>query len=336
MRTLKTMININELVSGANTIAISAHVRPDGDAVGSTLGLYNYIKNNWPDKKVTVFLEKPEEIYSYLKGYEEIVTLEKKTAEEKLMFPAQIESYDLFFALDVGDVDRLGEAAAYFEAAKKTVGIDHHVSNKGLCETNYIEADASSTAELVYTAFDEDKVDVEVAKCIYTGIIHDTGVFQYSCTSKRTMEIAGKLITYGFDFTAIINKTFYERTYKQNLILGRAVMESIRFMDKRCIAAVVDHRVMDFYGVTSADLQGIVNQLLLTKGVECAIFMYESDPHTYKVSMRSGNLVDVASIATHFGGGGHVRAAGFTMTGTYHDILNNVSELIEKQLDADK
>lgn len=329
------MINLKELVSGANSIAISAHVRPDGDAVGSTLGLYNYIKKCWPEKKVTVFLENPEEIFSYMKGFSEIVTLQHKTAEEKLLTSDTVEDYDLFFALDLGDIERLGEAGEYFKAAKVTACIDHHISNKGFSMNDYIEPEASSTSELVYTLFDEENIDVEIAKCIYTGIIHDTGIFQYSNTSKRTMEIAGKLITYGFDFTNIINKTFYEKTYRQTQIMGRAIMESIRFMDERCIASVVDHKVMDFYGATSADLQGIVNQLLLTKGIECAIFMYEAEPFTYKVSMRSGNLVDVAAIATHFGGGGHKKAAGFTMCGSYHDILNNISELIEKQLDAE-
>ena len=321
------MFDLEKLLSNAETIAISAHVRPDGNAVGSTLGLYNYIKLLHPEKKLTVFLEKPESVFSYLNGFEEIITAETVSK-------AAATEFDLFFALDLGDTERLGFAAEYFEKAKVKACIDHHISNNGFTENDYIVPDASSTSELVYDVIDPEKMDIETAKCIYTGIIHDTGIFQYSNTSEKTMRIAGHLISFGFDFTEIINKSFYEKTYVQTQIMGRAIMESIRFMDGRFIASMLDHKIMDLYEATSQDIQGIASQLLLTKGVECAIFMYEAEPFTYKVSMRSGNNVDVSAIATHFGGGGHKKAAGFTMSGTYHDILNNISELIEKQLEA--
>ena len=158
---------------------------------------------------------------------------------------------------------------------------------------------------------------------------------QYSNTSRHTLEIVGRLIEFGFNFTEIINKTFYEKTYVQNQIMGRAVLESILFMNGRCIASVIDHKAMEFYGATSKDFDGIANQLYKTKGVDCAIFMYESshEQNLYKVSMRASDRVNVADIAKKFGGGGHRKAAGFSMSGTYHDILNNISAEIEKQLE---
>ena len=192
---------------------------------------------------------------------------------------------------------------------------------------------ASSASELVYDLLDETYLDEEIAKAIYIGIIHDTGVFQYSNTSPKTLQIAAKLISYGFDFPKIIEETFYEKTYVQNQILGRALLESILFMDGRCVVSVIDRKTMDFYQVNSKDLDGIVNQLRIIKGVECAIFMYETDTLEYKVSMRSGGLVDVAKVAQIFGGGGHIRAAGCTMNGTAHDVVNNLSVHIEKQLE---
>ena len=318
------MININELCESAQSIAISGHVRPDGDCVGSTLGLYNYITKKYPDKKVALYLEEPSGIFSYLKGFDEIRT---KTDDE---------TYDLFFVLDAGDTDRLGDNAVYFSTAKDTVCIDHHISNTGFARHDYIVPEASSTSELIYTLIDEDMVDRDIAVCIYTGIIHDTGVFQYSNTSKSTMEIGGKLMSYGFDFSKIIDETFYEKTYVQNQILGRALLESIVFMDGRCIASAVDRKTMDFYGAASKDLEGVVSQLRYTAGVDCAIFMYETGPLEYKVSMRSNGVVDVAAIAKTMGGGGHVRAAGFSMAGRYHDIINNISDMIEKQYEAAK
>lgn len=316
------MININELCGPASSIAISGHIRPDGDCVGSTLGLYNYFKKIYPEKKISIYLEQPSMTFSYLKGFDEIITAPDDNV------------YDLFFALDLGDKERLGNNAVFFETAGDTVCIDHHISNTGFARHDYIVPDASSTSELVYTVIDEDKVDEDIAKCIYTGIIHDTGIFQYSNTSERTMDICGRLMSFGFDFPKIIDETFYERTYVQNQILGRSILESIIFMDGKCIASAIDRKTIDFYGATSKDLEGIVNQLRYTKGVDCAIFMYESGPLEYKVSMRSNGVIDVSKIATTLGGGGHVRAAGFTMTGRYHDIINNISDMIEKQYAA--
>jgi len=321
----KQMIDLNSIISGAGSIALSGHVRPDGDAVGSTLALYNYIRKVWPEKEVTVYLEDPADIFSYLKGYDD-VTWPEKDGEEKI--------YDLYIALDLGDMERLGDCGKYFLSAKKRVCIDHHVSNSGFGDEYHIVPTSSSTSELVYDLIDDDKLDEDIAKCIYTGIIHDTGVLQYSNTSRHTLEIVGRLIDFGFNFTEIINKTFYEKTYVQNQILGRAVLESILFMNGKCIASVMDHKAMEFYGATSKDFDGIANQLFKTKGVDCAIFMYESshEQNLYKVSMRGSDRLSVADIAKKFGGGGHKKAAGFSMSGTYHDILNNISAEIEKQL----
>lgn len=157
-------------------------------------------------------------------------------------------------------------------------------------------------------------------------------MFQYSNTSPETLEIAAKLIAYGFDFSQLIDSTFYEKTHVQNQILGRALLESIVFMDGKCIVSMIDKKTMAFYNATSHDLDGIVSQLRSTKGVECAIFMYQTDVLEYKVSLRSNGVVDVAKVASFFGGGGHVKAAGVTMQGTFHDIVNNLSAQIAKQL----
>ena len=163
-------------------------------------------------------------------------------------------------------------------------------------------------------------------------MIHDTGIFQYSNTSPKTLHTAADLISYGFDFPTLIDKTFYEKTYVQNQILGRALLESILFMDGKCVVSYIDQKTMKFYDVTSKDLEGIVSQLRIIKGVECAIFMYETSTLQYKVSLRSCSYVDVSKVAEHFGGGGHKRAAGCTINGTFYDVVNNLSEQIEKQM----
>ena len=122
-----------------------------------------------------------------------------------------------------------------FENADRTICIDHHISNNSFADVNYVEPQSSSACEVLYTTFDEDKVDKNVAECIYTGIIHDTGVFKYSCTSRRTMDIAGKMMEMGIDYSDIIDNSFYKKSYIQNQILGRALLESVLFYDGRYI-----------------------------------------------------------------------------------------------------
>jgi len=195
-----------------------------------------------------------------------------------------------------------------------------------------VVADASSTCEVLYDQLDDGKIDKAIAECLYTGIIHDTGVFKYSCTSAHTMEIAGKLMAKGIDFGAIIDNSFYKKTYIQNQILGRALLESITFFDGKCIFSAIRENEMKFYGVEGKDMDGIIDQLRLTEGVEVAIFLYQTGAQEFKVSLRSQYIVDVSKIAAFFGGGGHVRAAGCTMSGSIHDVINNLSLHIEKQL----
>ena len=246
------------------------------------------------------------------------------------------ETYDLCICLDSSDEERLGDFKSCFDRSAKTICIDHHITNCGYAQENVIDGHASSACEVVYGQLDESRISKRVAECIYTGIIHDTGVFKYSNTSRKTMEIAGKMMEKGIDFGTIIDGSFYKKTYMQSQILGRALLESITFLDGRCIFSVVRKKDMDFYGVDKSDLDGIVDQLRVIDGIECAIFLYETGIHQFKVSLRSNSIVDVSRIAAYFGGGGHVRAAGCTMSGSVHDVVNNLSAHIAEQLEREK
>ena len=314
---------LEHALSAAKTAVILGHLNPDGDCVGSALGLYNYLTAQYPGLSVDIYLDHPSAKFSYLKGFDKILC---EYEEGK--------SYDLCITTDSSDRERLGVFLPYFESAGSTICIDHHVTNRGFAEENIICPEASSASEVVYTLLDEEKIDLAAAECLYTGIVHDTGVFKYSCTSGKTMEIAGKLMDKGIDCTEIIDGSFYRKTYVQNQILGRALLESILFMDGKCVFSAVKRKEMDFYGVTNKDLDGIIDQHWLIEGVEVAIFMYETGVSEFKVSLRSCRYVDVSRIAAYFGGGGHVRAAGCTMSGSIHDVLNNLAPHIEQQIMA--
>ena len=315
------MTMLKAYVEQAQKIVILGHVNPDGDCAGSCLAVYNYIREQYPDKMVDVYLEPVSRKFSYLSGYDQIHNEPKD------------ETYDLCICMDSSDKERLGEFVRYFDTADQTICIDHHVTNPGYAMDNVIEGQASSASEVVFFQMDEEKISKAVAECIYTGIVHDTGVFKHSNTSQRTMEVAGKMISRGIDFSSIIDDSFYRKNYHQTQILGRALLESVTFCDGQCIFTVVRKKDMEFYGVDKSDLDGIVDQLRVIEGVEVAIFLYEVGIHMFKVSMRSNKKVDVSRIAAYFGGGGHVNAAGCTMSGSVHDVVNNLSEHIEKQLD---
>lgn len=315
------MMKIDSVLEGKKLIGIAGHVRPDGDCVGSTLAVYNYIRTYYPDVDVRLYLEPIPNIFKFMHHSDEI----RSEYTDELCF-------DLFIALDCGDDKRLGEAAKYFENAKHTFCIDHHVSNQAFGEENYIFPDASSTCELVFELMDTERITKEIAECLYTGLVHDTGIFQYSCTSSKTMNIAGILMDKGIDYTTIVDETFNTKTYNQNRIMGLALLESKLFLDGRCIVSAIKKEQMDDFEVLPKHMEGIVSQLRVTKGVEVAVFLYENEDGTYKVSFRVNGDFDAATLAVHFGGGGHVKAAGCTMSGSQEEIVSEIISEIEKRM----
>lgn len=312
-------------VKEAETIAISGHTNPDGDCVGACLSVCTYILDLFPEKQVDILLEPISEKFAFLKHADRI-SQEKHTKD----------AYDVYFSLDCSDTERLQDFQEEFARAKYKICVDHHVTNQGFGDLRFIDPEASSTCEILYFLFEEKKISLECAQAIYLGLIHDTGVFKHSNTTRTVMEIAGILLEKGVRPDYMIDETFYKKTYIQNQILGRALMESILLMDGKIIFSVLKKKDLDLYGVSSEDLEGIIDQLRVTEGVECALFLYEKEEGRFKVSMRSNGTVDVSKVALSFGGGGHAKAAGCTVDGNARDIINNVAKLINHQMEQEK
>ncbi len=312
---------LEEKLLSAKKVAITGHVNPDGDCIGSVLAIYNYISTVYPEIKLSAYLEEFSDKFMFLKNSENI----KQSVEED-------EEFDLLICVDSADIQRLGFSEVLLQKSKESINIDHHVTNTKFTDETCLEADASSTAEVIYTLLNKEKIDKAVAECLYPSMVPDPGVFKYSCTPPKNMRITADLMEKGIDYTTIVDESFYEKSYLQNQILGRTLLESILILDGKCIFSYVNRKMMNFYEVTKKDLDGIIEQLRQTRGVEVAIFLYEVETQKYKVSLRSKTKVDVSKIAAFFGGGGHVRAAGCTMDGTVHDIVNNISMHIEQAL----
>ncbi len=309
-----------EKIENAATIAIIGHIRPDGDCVGSCLGLYNYILDNYSDKRVVVYLQTIPVKFNFLRGAGQI------------MHEPENIIYDLAVSLDCGDRDRHGEFAEIFARAGDTICLDHHRSNVGFGNYYYCDPDASSTCEVLYRHIDSTKIGWECAEAIYLGIVHDTGVFKYPCTSDSTMRIAGEMLRLGARSQYIIDETFYKVNFNQNRLAGMALMAAVLHFDGKVISTCVTEEMFKTCHAVKEDTDGIVDKIRVTDGVEVAIFIYQLDDMRFKFSLRSVTYVDVSRIAVRFGGGGHVRAAGFEAVGPYEDTLKEVFDMIQEQL----
>lgn len=316
-----TMSQLLNLIAEADTIAILGHISPDGDCVGSCLGLYNYIIEHYSKERVQVYLEPFSKDFRFLNGADLVC---HNTDEDF--------SYDLAISLDCGDLLRHGDFGKYFASAKKTACVDHHISNQGFGDYCVVDLEASSASEAVFKLLNDTALSKECAEAFYLGIVHDTGVFKHNSTSKKTMEIAGLLISLGAKSDYIIDHTFYKKTFIQNKLLGLALSKAELFLDGKLIVTCIT--MDDFASIKASrmDTDGIVDQLRITEGVEVACFVYEKYPGDFKYSLRSNGLVNVNLIATALGGGGHIRAAGVQVKADYLDTLQYIIDEVNKQI----
>ena len=241
---------------------------------------------------------------------------------------------DLLVSLDASDRERLGSRGVMLDTAKNSICIDHHITNTNFAGFNIVEDFRSSTCELLFTLLDYEKISVNTAVCLYTGIVHDSGVFKYQSTTRQTMEIAGALIDKGFDFTKIIDDTYFKKDFNAAKLLGLVLTNAKLEFNGQCCYGVLDYDTWTGYIDDKKKMDGIIDNLRNISGVEIALFMYESDKGEYKVSLRSINK-NVSSIATALGGGGHIRAAGATVYGRADELLKNtILPMIKKELDG--
>lgn len=317
------MNNIEEFLSGAESVAIAGHVSPDGDCIGSCLGLWIYLRDNYPEIHADVYMQEIPKIYRFLDGADRLINTCTKQDAAK---------YDRLILLDISSYDRIGVASPIFDGIEMTVCLDHHRTNNGNYTYFYNDPDASSTSEVLYSFLDPEKISEKCAEAIYMGIVHDTGVFRYPATSPATMRIAASLMEKGINFSRIIDETFYQKTFLQQKILGRILDKSRLYLEGKFIIGTVSRKEREELGLKASDLDGIVSQLRETTDVEVSALLYELDTGEFKVSFRSKEKVDVSSICVLFGGGGHLRAAGCKIKGECEEIIMRLLPLVDERL----
>lgn len=308
---------VAEALDEASTMIFACHVGPDGDALGSMLAL------------ATAAGEAGRKVWPTFGSPFEISESFRYLPVDLLVPPDDLpEQADLLVAFDTGSPDRLGEVGSHIKKVGKSVVIDHHVTNEGFGDVSLVEPSVSSTAELTLAVIQRLgwPVTPVVATCLLTGIVTDTGRFQYSNTGPRTLEAAARLVAAGAR-PEVIGRHMYEEEPFGYLsvaaaVAGRAILER----DRAFVWSAVFPDDLSHAGVARGDIDGLIDLVRLPREAEVAALVKVIDEDTVKVSLRSRGGVDVGSLAAELGGGGHHNASGFTFQGTPEDAVAAVRE----------
>ena len=308
-----------EKIDKAKTICILGHQNPDGDCIGATLAIYNYIKNRYGDEKIVKpFLTEFSPKFNILPNASVITN---DTGDGTI--------FDLCIAVDLSNKDRFKDFERYFDDAKDTILIDHHEHNSVPAKTSIIFENAIATCEILYKFLDKEYIDVNVAKCLYLGLATDSGVFRYKDTSAETFKIAGELISYGFDFTKLLDTIVFDNTIKQRKAQGIA-FDRLKLICKGQVSfSYLTDKDMKELGISKVDIDNVIVYLREMSDIKIAVFAYETGHNIYKISLRSKfDEFNVADFAKNHEGGGHALAAGCIC----HGDIKVVEEHLEKDL----
>lgn len=309
---LASLKAVEELLSVPQKIVIVPHKNPDGDAIGSTLALWHYLTNL--DQQAVIIA--PNDYPKFLKwmpGNEHILNFEKENSQAK----TAIENATVIFTLDFNHLGRIGQMQAALEEKEATfIMIDHHQAPSDYAEITYSDVSMSSTCEMVYNFIeflgDTNKITPEIANCLYTGIMTDTGSFKFSSTTSRTHIVVADLIAKGAENTKIHNHIYDTNSPSRLHLLGCALKNMVILQEYRTAYITLSQDELDTFDYQKGDTEGFVNYGLTLEGIRFAvIFIENKDEGIIKISFRSEGDFSVNEFAReHFNGGGHNNAAG--------------------------
>lgn len=290
-----------EIVKNSKSVYVVAHVNPDGDAIGSTFAVYFALKKLGKD--VHVIMPAYSTVFEFLPGVEHSVENVKE------------EEYDLLIALDASDRTRLAMSEEDYNKAKKVIMLDHHQISNPYGDFRYINDLKSSASEIAYLFIKSLEVDFDenIATLLYTGIMTDTGSFNYSNANSDTFRVVADLLDNGAKAVEVckkLNDTMKEAKLK---LIAKTVDNMEVYYDGKMRYSYISYQEIQELGLGDEDAEGMTNYLRAVEGTEVAVYVRGKSDGSLKVSMRSGGKVDTSKIAIAFGGGGHPRAAGYTM-----------------------
>ena len=311
---------ISEQISRFRRFLITSHERPDGDAIGSELALRQILEDL---------------------GKESVVYNQDRTPGNYLFLPGSgrivhelppLEHFDAAFILDCSDLSRIGEEALRIGTIPNLIQIDHHLSNGGFFDTRLIDPLASSTAELIFRLIRDMGLAPtrDVATCLYTAILTDTGGFRYSNTRREALLAAADLVDSGAD-PQWISENVYEADPPARIRLLAAALPTLAFEEGgRVGSLVVTQKMLSDAGALPEHTEGFVEIPRSIRGVEISVLYAELPDGRFKLSLRSKGKVNVERVARVLGGGGHANAAGCRLEGALPEIRRQVMEAIRR------
>lgn len=308
---------IKEVILSSKNILVLTHKSPDGDAIGSALAMYLALIQL--DKETDVMVIDYPEMFKFLPMASKI----KETSTKE---------YDLVITLDCSTKARIEESSNFFDKAIHTINIDHHTSNNYFGEYNYIEKEGPATCQTLYKMFLELGIiiDKKIGECLISGIITDTGGFNYN-TNSITFDIASHLYKLGVNIPKVYNNTIVMKTKSQFTLSSIATKRLEFFYDDKVVFTYINKEDEQKVNSKTGEHEGIVDIGRSIEGVEVSIFLHQSD-EGYKVSLRSNNKIDVNKIASNLGGGGHKRAAGCILNMSLEESKKVLLQEIEEVL----
>ena len=311
-------------IQASRSIVLACHVNPDGDALGSLLGLALALIPL--GKEVHCLSEDGvPDILRFLPGTD----LVRQTSDT----PA----FDLALVVDSGEIARVGEhVQPIIDRAKTIVDIDHHVTAGAFGDVRVLNANAASTAEIVYALLQTLAVPItpDIATCLFTGVITDTGSFRFQNVTPNTLRVAAELLEAGAPPAHISEHVFDNRTFAATRLLGHALSSLSQTPDGRIVWAHITAQDFQTLGATDQDTEGVVNYVRGVRGAVVGILFREMDNGKIRVSLRSRETVNVAEIAHGFGGGGHRMASGCTVEAQLAEAEQTVVQSVISALNA--
>ena len=315
-----TLDEILKQIQKAEKIVILTHESPDGDAVGSSLAMKLIIEKL--EKTADVIIPEYSRLFNFLPSAEEIMT------------DSKIKNYDLAISVDCATLKRMAKKE-YFENAKSTIVIDHHGSNTMYGDLNYVNPASPACCEVLAGMLKYYEIDItkDIGTCLMTGIITDTGGFRHVGITPETFEFTADLIRLGVDVPDIYKRTLNTKT-RANFELSKKVMERMEILeDGKVTFTYMNKKDEEEVGAEPGDHEGLVEIGRDIEGIEVSIFIRQKENEdAYKISMRSGNKVNVSDICFLFGGGGHPRAAGSLIQGNVEQVKEKLMKEVRKAL----
>ncbi len=304
-------------IRAAGSVLIGTHLNPDGDALGSALAVSHYLDSLKIENEVVCHHAPPRNL-QFLPGV------------QRVRFSPKSEKHDLGIVVDLDSLDRLGSTQPYFNGCSRTMFIDHHIPIEQPGDIRIVDTSAPATAHILTQLFLTLDVEFtpEIATCLLTGIVTDTGSFRFRNTTPESLSLAAILLEHGGDINKVSEEIFQRRTLSSARLLGFCLERLKLECDDRLCWSILEFEDFEHTGARDEDTEGFVNELLSIETVEIAFIVREPKEGRARVSLRSRGNLDVAEVARKFGGGGHRNAAGLNFESYDPDSISKlVAEL---------